>query len=196
MNLLFRAMRTDDTAFVIDSWVSSYRDSDYAGVISADEWPQIMARQAARLINRRGSEVTMLVNPDGTPGLTDLIGWILVEHGWVERVRVRQGRRWIVESRISETPLVHYLYVKNNYRTKSENGSTVSPFRCATKLMEAAWVPRDSRFTYTCKTEMASRLRSKIPLASWRPQLARFENETADARRDTADQKIQVITKK
>jgi hypothetical protein len=70
-----------------------------------------------------------------------------------------------------EPGVVHYAFVKLGYRRSG----------IARGLFKAAGIDPQSEWTYTFKTEMATKLAAKIHRARWNPLAARYEPGTKEA---------------
>jgi GNAT superfamily N-acetyltransferase len=93
-SLAFRKATAADMAFVVDSFIDSYRTSHAAGLIVMTDWRAVMVRQLALMFQRPGVEAVVAYHPEAES--SDLYGWLAVEHG--------------------TPPLVLYVYVKQPYR--------------------------------------------------------------------------------
>ena len=139
----YRPATADDRRFVADSWIRSYRTAHAAGMILYDDWPIVMERSIRRVIAREGCRVVVAYRPGETDRNADLYGWIAAE---------------------PEARLVHYAYVKKNFRRLG----------IARGLFRAVGIDPRSRFDHTCKTEVLGDLRRAFPGARWRPLVARI----------------------
>lgn len=93
----------EEFAFIYDSWAHSFKKSPYAGCITNDMYPEVSRRTMTEIIDR-GARVVVAVQelPDG-------------------------GRR-IMGYSVSEPEkrILHYLYVKRDYRGVGVGGALLS----------------------------------------------------------------------
>lgn len=175
--LAYRPATKSDLRLVVDSWVSSYRTAHAAGMIAMDDWREVMCAQVQKVLDRPGVEVLVAYKPGESPPL-DVYGWLALEREYrisaTVRERSRWGRRRMVQGRC---PLVHYVYVLDAFREKG----------VARGLFRKAGVDPAKEFLYSCKTGFVSKLLPKIPLAKWRPLIARYPKkaETNDKTEST-----------
>jgi hypothetical protein len=146
MSLAYRPAAEPDMVLVVDSWVESYRTAHAAGLIAMEDWRDIMRAQVRKVLARPGGECWVAHKPGDDGSGADLYGWLALERG-------------------HSIPLVHYVYVKQNYRRI---------FGIGRGLFRAAGIDPAAEFSYTCKTAVVSDLRDKIPRARWTPLVARF----------------------
>jgi GNAT superfamily N-acetyltransferase len=132
-------------AFVVDSFIDSFRTSHAAGLIAMEDWRVVMTRQLALLFARTGVEIHVAYHPGDTDHVADLYGWLGVEQG--------------------KPPLVLYAYVKQPYRRMG----------IATALLAAAGINAADTFEYAAKTGVVTKLTAKLPNARWNPLRARFK---------------------
>lgn len=152
---LYRPMTTtDDRRFVISAWSSSYKRSHSAGIIMADDWAGIMHHQLGKLIDRPNVRTIVAY---GLP--SSLYGFICGETAHA-------------------MPVVHYVYVKDPYRSELHpDGARTGP-RHARGLFAELGVDPARPFLHTCRTFVCGELRdcNKIPLARFVPAAARYAN--------------------
>lgn len=152
---------SDERRFAISSWSSSYKASHFAGLITAEDWADVMHVQLGKIIDRPTTR-TLVAASDGRRPF--LYGFIAGD---------TSGR----------IPVVHYVYVKDGYRSEQVGGVREGP-RYARGLFAALGIDPERPFLYTCKTPVVaeigpplwSRLPSKIPRAIFRPAAARYTN--------------------
>jgi hypothetical protein len=135
-----------DRAFVVDSWIDSYRTAHTAGMIGMSRWRMVMWPEVERVLDRPGTETIVAYETTETDHVADLYGFICVDTS-------------------DEPPIVFYCYVKQPYRQSG----------VARSLFKAAGVDPDLHFVYACRTGMVARLRGKIPCAKFNPLSARFD---------------------
>lgn len=168
MITLYRPITTlDDRKFVVSAWSSSYKRSHYAGIISSDDWSTIMHGQIGKLLDRPTTRTIIAYSP---PSL--LVGFICGDTS-------------------EAIPVVHYVYVKDPYRSEllldsdgnvDETGPRTGP-RHARALFGQLGVDPARPFIYTCRTFVALQMRDKIPLARFAPGAARYTNYQSQERR-------------
>lgn len=83
-------------SFCIDSWLSSFRSSPWAGPVVNNAYRAVYTETIRQLV-ARGAQVLVAVNPDYPD---HILGWICTE-------RTRDGK-----------PVVHMVYVKSLFRRK------------------------------------------------------------------------------
>lgn len=157
---------SEDRAFIISAWSSSYKSSHFAGLIASEDWPAIMHRQLGRILDWPGTTALVAGEPDGF-----LYGFIAGD----------TSRR---------LPIVYYVYVKDPFRSQEEiapsgvviEGRRSGP-RYARGLFAALGVDPAQPFLYTCRTSVVSRIgdnypggTNKIPNAKFAPAAARYAN--------------------
>lgn len=147
---------SEERAFVISTWSSSYKGSHFAGLIASEDWPAIMHAQIGKLLDRPGTRTLgpgtrtlVACEPDGF-----LYGFIAGD----------TSRR---------LPIVHYVYVKDPFRGAGY----------ARGLFGALGVDPAQPFLYTCRTAIVSRIAdkypggsNKIPHGKFVPAAARYTN--------------------
>lgn len=161
--MMVRAAEPGDAAFVVGSWVDSYRTAHAAGMIPMGAYDRVYREAVAAVLSRPGVSVFVACHPRE---VEDIYGWAAVERGASVPVREREDGRWV--ERLSPCPLalVHYVYVKQPYRRMG----------LARALLAAAGVDPAGEFLYTCKTAVVSRL--PLPRARWAPLVARYERSS------------------
>lgn len=160
----YRAAQPEDTAFIVDAWVESYRHAHAAGLIPMPHWQRVMRDAANWFLGQPGVQV-VVAELDGM-----LAGFVAADKqattGVRERKRVSSGEvRWVGERRPVTSVL--YLYVKDAFR---HHGIGVA-------LMAAVGVyPGSGLFTYASKTEQGSEFlrRHGFVEGLWKPVEARF----------------------
>ncbi len=142
--IAFRPALVADRQFIISGWSTSFKTAHAAGMIATSDWAAVMHPQIEKVLNRPDCVTLVAYEPDEDPGV-DLYGFISGDP-------------------TARLPVVFYAYVKG-------------PQRCSgigRALFGAIGIDPAKPFVYTCHTPMASRLRSKIPLAKANPLLARY----------------------
>jgi GNAT superfamily N-acetyltransferase len=140
----FRSALPRDRPFLVSAWSASLRKSDYAGMISDDDWADVMRPQIERVLDTAGMQVVVAHETEATPGIADLLGFIAANVGRMPS-------------------MVAYVYVKSAYRRAG----------LARKLFRAIGVDPKLPFDYVCRTVMVDELERHIPHATFRPVLAR-----------------------
>lgn len=194
----FRPAKPDDLAFVIDSWVDSYRTAYGAGVAPMEKYLEpapcphcsgtVWADRSYRpnalcwvkgILSRPGVEVLVAARPDM------LAGWICHEKGLLVPRKVRTDGRWTEEMH-DAGPVLHYVYVREQYRLAGPVTPDTPP-RLFTKklgihktglsvaLLDAAGFDRKAPFWFTHKTQVGQKVADVYaPHANWNPLLCRF----------------------
>ena len=97
MTVAFRFAEAEDRRFIIDGWVTSYKQSYYAGLIAMSDWRSIMWGQIEKVIDRQDVRTVVAYETEDTGHLADLYGFITAD------------------SELAP-PLVYYIYVAQPYR--------------------------------------------------------------------------------
>ena len=162
MTISCRPAVPEDRAFIVDSWVESYRHCHAAGLIPMPHYNGVYRAAVNWLLDRPGVAVTVAVDDDM------ILGWVAVEADPVVPVRRRvrtDGRmQWTEQLESAGCPMVLYCFVKDAFRRHG----------IARALFAAAKVDLGARFLYASKTPAADRLKDKFPHARWDPLAARF----------------------
>lgn len=145
--------------FVRHSWVESYRCSHYAGMVPMEDYFNVYHGILTKLLNRDGVAVMIAFN-EHQP--TQIFGFCCYEEGFTK-------------------PLVHYVYIKEDFRQLPKKDEK---FRegIATTLLKECGIPPEKPFYYTFKTGIWSRLaRWGAPFCGgiYRPLMARFSKTEA-----------------
>lgn len=175
MRLATRSMLPADRSFVVESWIAAYRRSAHAGLVSMDDWHDVMTATIAKIIDRPEVRTLVAVDLDATDTLSNLFGHLVYEpfavgREYNERSRQYMHRRLAADRRTpAAEPLVWFCYVKRDFR---KNG-------IARRMFNAASVNPRAPFHYVCNTQSAADVAShgKIPKAVWRSLLGRFPDE-------------------
>lgn len=157
-----RAATEADLRFVVSSWLSSYRTSSYAGMISMEDWDLVMVPQIRKALGRPGVDVWVAYHPQGDPD-SDIIGWIAVEWGTEVPTRAQEKGRWVETMAPSGCGYVLFTFVKQAYRKMG----------VARGLFEKAGVNPLERFLYACRTPVVSQFMNKAR-AEWAPLVVRY----------------------
>lgn len=140
--------------FVVDSWVSSYRDAFTAGIVQVEDWYSVMIPTVSKILAKSEVWTTVACVSGATDRVADLCGFIVADPS-------------------DGPPLVYYVFVKEHYR-RAGRGRLWSGPGIARGLFEAIGVDPAKPMNYVCSTPMVRRVERKIPLARWRPLLGRF----------------------
>jgi hypothetical protein len=159
-SLEIRTATETDLVFVVDSWLSSFRTSRYAGTLPKQVYFDAYRAGLAELFARPEVRVLVAHKPGEEPPY-DVYGWICAEEAPV--------------------PILHYVYVKKPYRSEFRETREGGRLRTrvlrggiAARLFEAAGLSRAHRFFYTHATPMGSDIINACRLnASHDPWLAR-----------------------
>lgn len=162
MKLITRVMQPDDRSFVVESWISSYRRSPHAGLVSMVAWHEVMSATIDGILARPEVRVLVAADADATDNVANLFGWM----AWMPH---------------AEGPYVFFVYVKHAYRFDRE--ARTGP-RIATRLFRAARIDPRGRFNYASNSHVVGEIcaAGKIPRAKWKPLIGRFPEETRRAR--------------
>lgn len=163
MTLLYRPATAADRAFIVDSWVESYRHAHAAG-FSPMPLYQRHARESVNWYLDQPSTGAIVAELDGM-----LAGFCAADRTATTPGRVRRRvdggpLKWGTEHR--PVTMVLYLYVKDAFR---HHGIGVG-------LMAASGVIPEGPFTYASKTPMGDEFlkRHQFIEGRWRPLDARF----------------------
>lgn len=138
--------------FVRSTWISSYKNARSAGIISSEDWADVMHLTLGKLLRRSGVRTILAHDPP-----RQFYGFIAGEPG-------------------RATPVVHYVYVKDAYRSEVELDGSRSGPRIGRGLFAALGIDPAAPFIYTCETVICVRLADKIPYARFKPGAARYSN--------------------
>lgn len=124
----FRSATADDMAFVLDSWLKSFRTSPWAGVIPNNLYHEVTQAAVNDLIVR-GARIIVA----GVRGKPDrILGWVCVE--------ALKG----------DAAVCHYLYVKDPYRRR---GLGTHVLETGLALLN---VPQDCKKFHTFRTRLSA----------------------------------------
>lgn len=136
--IAFRPMVADDRQFVISGWSSSFRTSDYSGMISNANYARVMHAEIGLIINRPTTSIVVACEPGE------------LDH---------QGREFLygfIAVRTGGKPYVYYCSVKERFRER----------RIARRLFAAVGIDPRLAFRYAYRTRFVDDLASKIPEAT------------------------------
>jgi GNAT superfamily N-acetyltransferase len=145
VRIVSRKARPEDHDFVIGSWMSSYRRSPYAGLVSMQTWRAVMGPEIAAILGRPQIQAIVLDDVEEPTRTVNLIGHIVWQPG--------------------ARPLVFFVYVKHGHRGHG----------FGRVLMRAAGVEPTAAFDFVCLTHVINNIAEagKLPRATWRPLLGR-----------------------
>lgn len=166
--IAYRVAIESDYRLIVESFLDSYRDAHAAGLIAMEDWHPVMGPQWRKLLARPGVVVHVAHHLGETDTIADVAGWIAVERDYEEMRSVQRGGRFVKRIVRSNLPLVHYVFVKLNYRREG----------IARGLFAAAGVDPSQPFNHSAKTGVISELASKTPHARFRPLIARHSKTT------------------
>lgn len=139
---------SDERAFIVSTWASSYKHSHYAGLIASEDWPTVMHPQLGKLLDRPTVRAIVACAPPA----------FLYGH--------------IVGETAGPMPVVHYVYVKDPYR---ETGIARALF-AALGVDPSKPFLYTCRTSIVAKLDDRVNGRSKIPLARLTPAAFRYTN--------------------
>jgi len=151
--------REEDMRFIRHSWVESFRTSHYAGVIPMSDYFRIYHEVISSISGRDGAETLVAFNPLHPD---QICGFCCYESGYT-------------------IPLLHYVYVKEDFRQLPSKDESFQ-HGLAAMLLEQAGIHPKEPYYYTFKTGVWARL-SKWggPFSGgiFKPLLARFDKGDA-----------------
>ena len=147
--------------FVRHSWVESFRCSHYAGMVPMGDYFHVYHAILTKLLDRDGVAVMVAFNQHQP---TQIFGFCCYEEGFTK-------------------PLVHYVYVKEDFRRLPEKDGDFKE-GIATMLLGECGIPnpKADSFYFTFKTGIWAKLtRWGAPFSggSYKPLLARFDKSEA-----------------
>lgn len=153
-SIAYRAAAREDHAFIVDSWVASYRDAFTAGIIQVEDWYGVMIPTVEKILRRPDVCATVACVVGASDHVADLCGFIVAD---------------VAES----PPLIYYVFVKPHYR-RGGRGRVWAGDGVGRNLFASIGVDPDRPFNYVCSTPMCRTLERKMPMARWQPLLGRF----------------------
>lgn len=132
MNLAIRPAAghgTKDRAFIVSSWVSSYKSSHFAGILANEDYAGVMYPTIERVLDRPETLSLLACDPDDS---NLFLGHIVAE---IDPRENRRHQRW-------DMPILHFVYVKKYERGKGT----------ARALLDAVGIDPQGYFVFTCKT--------------------------------------------
>lgn len=154
MSIAFRPAELADHKFIISTWSRAFKRSRAAGIIASEDWEAVMHRQAQRLLAR--------------PTMRAIIAF--------ERDDPDFFYGWIAGETAGRVPVVHFTYVKEDYRRWKD-------LHIGRLLFAALGVDPRKYFVFTCWTPILLEFDpSPIPLAKHDPNFARYTNYEPEER--------------
>jgi hypothetical protein len=155
----YRTAEESDMRFVRHSWVESYRCSHYAGMVHMENYFRVYHEVLTKLLDRDGAKVIVAFN-EHQP--TQIFGFCCHEEGFTK-------------------PLIHYCYVKEDFRQLPKKDESFKE-GIATMLLRECGAPPKEPFYYTFKTGIWAKLsRWGAPFSGgiYKPLMARFDKAEA-----------------
>lgn len=147
-----RRAHAGDDAFVIDTWVESFRNAYAAGVVPMDYYQADYRRYVQWLLERRKPVVLVAYDSAAEVAGAELLAFMAYE----ETATFPTGN-----TTRTVGPVVHYVYVKEYARERG----------LAKALFSAARVDQHGPFVFTFKPTDLDK--SRVPRARWNPLIAR-----------------------
>lgn len=147
--------------FIRHSWVESYRNSHYAGMIPMEDYFKAYHSVITKIFGRDGATLLVAFNPLHP---SQIFGFCCYETGFA-------------------LPLIHYVYVKDDFRRLPTKDDTFKEGIATMLLQESGTNPKEP-FYYTFKTGAWAKLTKRhSPFSGgvFRPQLGRFPKDEAVA---------------
>jgi hypothetical protein len=172
VDIRIRRMRPDDTAFVIDTWVETFRNTYAAGVVPMKFYQADYRKYVATLLADREPDVLVAYDAAAEVAGAELLGYLVFETS----ATFPAGRRMKTVG-----PVVHYCYVKEYMRGHG----------LARALFAAAKIDQHGELYFTFKpTEHdrkpdAKKWKDTIPRARWNPLIARYPKTTTPTEQTT-----------
>jgi hypothetical protein len=155
MKLAFRPAVREDRAFIIPTWSASYKKSRYAGLITSEDWADVMHRQLGKILDRAGARAIVAYEKDDPD----------FYYGW------------IAGDTSEPTPVVYYVYTKEPYRRGGKGRLWDGP-GLARRLFAALGVDPTRYFVYVCSPVNDSQeLIRKLPSARFNTLEVRYPKE-------------------
>lgn len=159
MTLSVRPAEDEDRHFIVNGVITSYRMSmTAANLVPMESYRAVMWPAIEAIMARPNVRSVVAYETTETDRIADLYGFILADT-------------------VLHPALVYYVFVASPYRRAG----------IARRLFEAIGVDPRKPFSMAATTEWTHRLQHKIPMAKYRPILARFGKEAPDADRAEQD---------
>ncbi len=151
--IAFRPVAPFDMKLVLDAWVSSFRTSHTAGMLSPSRYRLAQWAQCEEIIAMPNTRTIVAYETDDDDHIADLYGFICVDLA-------------------GSPPIAWYVYTKEAFRRMG----------IARKLFAAAGINPDLPFVYGYKTAIVAELRDlrKIQMARFTPTPLRHDNPRRD----------------
>ena len=153
----YRAAGPADRAFIVSAWSSSYRTAHSAGLITMEDWADVMHGQIGKVLDRPYVDIKVAHEIDDPDPIADLYGFIVADVT-MEATLYRHPTRY---------PYVYYVYVKSPMRRMG----------IARGLFAAMGIDANEPFSYACKTGILSVLAPKLADATFDPLVARYRRD-------------------
>lgn len=141
-----------DRGFVFHSWLKSFKNSHYAGVIPMHHYYKVYTEALNDILSREGTEVVVATNPEESDARHEIFGWCCAERG------------------PGHPPVLHYIYMKQAFR---HNG-------IAKEMLQATGILDAPEFWYTFRTLSWSEIVRHNPRAWHKPLFARFPKTASE----------------
>lgn len=136
-SLDYREAEPSDLRFIEKSFLSSFRTSHSAGLVSMESWEEMMGPEWRKILQRPNVRGIVAYRPGETSeSASDLYGFIVYETGYQDRQSGKQ------------LPYVVFLYIKSSFRRR---------FDIEAGLFDAAGIDPTKPFHYAVKTPNLSR---------------------------------------
>mgnify|MGYP000734099617 CR=1 FL=1 len=145
--------------FIRHSWVESFRNSHYAGMVSMEDYFKVYHTVVKKIFGREGAHLLVAFNP---PHPSQIFGFCCYETGF-------------------QLPLIHYIYVKEDFRRLPSKDDTFKE-GIATMLIKESGIDPKKHYYHTFKTGVWAKLSKRYgPFSGgvFRPQLGRFPKDQA-----------------
>lgn len=151
---MLRPWHPGDRAFVVDSWLSSFRQSHWRGPVRDSRYREVYGREVDELLDTIGTNVLIDCNPDDHE---QIFGWACWTAGEVG-------------------PVLHYCYVKAPYRdTKGQEQPHIG-----IRLLRHLKAADGLRMSFTFRTPQWDKFRSRWRLnAHYAPELLTKDRKAA-----------------
>lgn len=150
--LKIRRARPDDVAFVIDTWVESFRNTYAAGVVPMEHYQADYRKYVSWILEKRRPTVLVAYDAEAEVPGAELLGFLAFE----EKATYPTGN-----TTRTVGPVVHYVYVKEYARERG----------LARALFAAGRIDQHGAFVFTFKPTDLDK--SRVPRARWNPLIAR-----------------------
>ena len=144
---MIRPWRPTDRPFVADTWLASFKQSHWKGLIRDSSYREVYGSIVDEILDSPGVRVVVDCNPDDED---QIFGWACVRDS-------------------KPLPTLHYLYVKHPYRDTKQGKEQP---RIALKLLKHLAMDSGQAFRFTFRTPQWDALRTRWRLnAKYAPEL-------------------------